>query len=131
MIAAMAAAVSAVSTLRLGSRPAGLSGNPALVEGVGPLEVLGAGAGACAAGATKATGCANADGDVMTGTGALLTGSALAAYRIGPKCRQPQENEYRPAPHFGIEAQAGRPRKLCRSRDTRSMAQHLTANNSD
>ena len=60
------------------SGPAGLSGNPALVEGVAPLEALaaGAGAGACAAGPVKATGCANADGELMmTGTGALLTGA--------------------------------------------------------
>ena len=77
MIAAMAAAVRTVSTLRLASGAAGLSGNPALVEGVAPLEALaaGAGAGACAAGPIKATGCAKADGDVMAGTGALLTGA--------------------------------------------------------
>jgi hypothetical protein len=77
MIAAMAAAVSAVSALRLASGPAGLSGELALVEGVGPLEVLGAGAGVggCTAGPIKATGCASADGDVMAGTGALLAGA--------------------------------------------------------
>src|ERR1700731_4487614 len=109
MIAAMAAAVSAVSTLRLGSGAAGLSGNPALVEGVGPLGAFGLG----------------------TSAGACAHGRALTAYRIGPKCRQPQKKDYRPAPHVGIEAEAGRPRKLCRSCDTRSMAQHLTANNSD
>jgi hypothetical protein len=70
-------AVSAVSTLRLVSGAAGLSGNPDLVEGVGRLEALGAGAGVdgCAAAPTKATGCANADGDVMAGTGAVLTGA--------------------------------------------------------
>jgi hypothetical protein len=73
----MAAAVSAVSTLRLGSGAAGLSGNPALVEGVGPLGAFGLGtsAGACADGPIKAAGCANADGDLMAGTGALLTGA--------------------------------------------------------
>ena len=78
MIAAMAAAVSPTSTLRLVSVQAGLSGNPALVEGVDPLEALGAGAGAdggCAAGPIKATGCANADGDAVAGTAALLTGA--------------------------------------------------------
>jgi hypothetical protein len=77
MIAAMAAAVRTVSTLRLVSGAADLSGSPALVEGVAPLEALGAGAGAgaCAAGRTKATDCANADGDLMAGTGALLTGA--------------------------------------------------------
>ncbi len=77
MIAAMAAAVRTVSTLRLVSGAAGLSGNPAFVEGVGPLEALGAGVGVdgCAAGPIKATGCANADGDVMAGTGALFTGA--------------------------------------------------------
>jgi hypothetical protein len=75
MIAAIAAAVIPTSTLRLASGAAGLSGNPALVEGVGPLETLGAGVDACAAGPIKATGCANADGDVMAGTGALLTGA--------------------------------------------------------
>jgi hypothetical protein len=76
MIAAIAAAVSPASTLRLVSGAAGLSGNPALVEGVGPLEALGVetGAGACA-GPIKAIGCANADDDVMAGTGALLTGA--------------------------------------------------------
>jgi hypothetical protein len=48
-----------------------------VVEGVRPLEAFRAGTGAraCAAGPTKATGCANADGDVMAGTGALLTGA--------------------------------------------------------
>jgi hypothetical protein len=79
MIAAMAAAVRTVSTLRLVSGAAGLSGNPALVEGVGLLEALALGAGAgvdaCAGWPIKATGCANADGDVMAGTGALLTGA--------------------------------------------------------
>ena len=56
---------------------AGLSGNPDLVEGVGRLEALGAEAGVdgCAAGPTKATGCANADGDAVAGTAALLTGA--------------------------------------------------------
>src|ERR1700730_1957461 len=95
----MAAAVSPVSTLRLVSGPAGLSGNPALVEGVGSLEALGAGAG-CAAGPVEAAGCANADGDVIGRDGRSANGRALAAYRIGPKCRQPQENEYRPALHW-------------------------------
>ena len=73
----MAAAARPVSTLRLVSGAAGLSGNPALVEGVGSLEALGAGAGVdgCTAGPIKATGCANADDDVMAGTGALLTGA--------------------------------------------------------
>jgi hypothetical protein len=75
MIAAMAAAVRPISTLRLVSGAAGLSGNPALVEGVGPPEALGAGKGGCAAGPIKATGCDNADGEVMAGTGALLTGA--------------------------------------------------------
>ena len=69
MIAAMAAAVRPVSTLRLVSGAAGLSGNPALVEGVGPLETPGTGVcvDCCAAGPTKATGCANADGAMLTG----------------------------------------------------------------
>jgi hypothetical protein len=55
----------------------GLSGNSALVEGVGPLEALGveAGVDACAAGPIKATGCANPDGEVIAGTGELLTGA--------------------------------------------------------
>jgi hypothetical protein len=34
----------------------------------------------------------------------LLMGAALAAYRIGPKRRDPQENEYCPAPHRAIQA---------------------------
>jgi hypothetical protein len=73
----MAAAVSGVSTLRLVSGQAGVSGIPALAEGVGPLEAFGAGAGADgrAAGPIKATGCANADGEVMAGIGALVTGA--------------------------------------------------------
>ena len=58
MIAAMAAAVSPVSTLRLVSGPAGLSGNPALVEGVGSLEALGAADDE----PLKATGPASAEG---------------------------------------------------------------------
>jgi hypothetical protein len=72
-----AAAVRPVSTLRLVSGAAGLSGNPALVEDVEPLEAFGAGAGVdgCVPGPKKAPGCANADGDVMAGTGALLTGA--------------------------------------------------------
>jgi hypothetical protein len=71
MNAAMAAAVSAASTSRLVSGP--LSGKLALVDEPGPLDEaeLGTGAGACAAGRIKATGCAN----VMAGTGALLTGA--------------------------------------------------------
>ena len=77
----MAAAVSATSTLRLVSGPrAELSGNPAFVEGVGPPEELGTGAGVdgCAAGPLKATGCANEDGEVMiAGTGTLATEGAL------------------------------------------------------
>jgi hypothetical protein len=77
MIAAMAAAVRTVSALRLVARAAGLSGNPALVDGTCALDELGVetGAGGCAAGPINATGCASADGDVMTGTGALLTGA--------------------------------------------------------
>ena len=77
MIAAMAAAVSAASTLRLVSGPVGLSGKLALVEASAPLDEAerGTGAGACVAGPIKATGCAKADGDVMAGTGALLTGA--------------------------------------------------------
>jgi hypothetical protein len=54
-----------------------LSGTSTLAEGVGGLvgrEDV-AGAGACAAGLLNATGCANADGEVMAGTGILLTGA--------------------------------------------------------
>ena len=54
------------------------SGTSTLAEGVGGLvgREGAAGAGAWAIGALKATGCANADGEVMTaGTGALLTGA--------------------------------------------------------
>ena len=58
----MAAAVSPASALRLVAGAAGLSGNPAWVEAVGPLEALetGAGVDGCTAGPLKATGCANA-----------------------------------------------------------------------
>jgi len=45
------------------SSTAGLSGNPALLEGVGPLEVFGA----VVDGPLKTTGCANADGAKLTG----------------------------------------------------------------
>jgi hypothetical protein len=45
MIAAMATAVSAVSTLRLVSGPAGLAGKSAFVDGGGPLGERGAGTG--------------------------------------------------------------------------------------
>jgi hypothetical protein len=77
MIAAMAAAVSAASTLRLVSGPAALSGRLVLVEDPGPLDELGigTGAGACAAGLLKATGFAKTDGEVITATGTLLAGA--------------------------------------------------------
>jgi hypothetical protein len=68
------------------------------------------GAGACAAGLLNATGFANVDGEAIVATGVLPTG-ALAAYRAGPKCRQPQKNEYRPAAHRSVQPQGGR-RKL-------------------
>jgi hypothetical protein len=77
MIAAMAAAVSAASTLRLVAGLTDLSATSTLAEGVGGLvgrEDV-AGAGACNAGLLNATGCANADGEVMAGTGTLLTGA--------------------------------------------------------
>jgi len=76
MIAAMTAAVRTVSTLRLVSGAAAFS-ELALGAGAGPLGALGSGAGVdgCAAGLLKATGCANVDGDVIAGTGALLTGA--------------------------------------------------------
>jgi hypothetical protein len=78
MIAAVAAAVSAVSALRLVSRPEGLSGKLALGGVSAAADELGFGIAAdgCAAGPTKATGCANAVGELMmAGTGALLTGA--------------------------------------------------------
>jgi hypothetical protein len=53
-----------------------------------------------AAGPLKATGCANADGDMNGRDRRIAHGRALAAYRVGPKRRQPQENEYRPALHW-------------------------------
>jgi hypothetical protein len=76
MIAAIAAAVSAVSTLRLLSGPrAGLSGTLAFA-GVNPADELEVGAGVgAAAGPLKATGCAKPDGEVVAPTGALLTGA--------------------------------------------------------
>jgi hypothetical protein len=77
MIAAIAAAVSAASISRLVSGLAGLSGKLALVEDTGPVDDagLGTGAGACTAGPIKATGWANADGEVIAATGALLAGA--------------------------------------------------------
>jgi hypothetical protein len=76
MIAAMAAAVSAASTWRLLPGPAGLSGKLAL-GGVSPPNAvgLGTGAGAYAAGPLNDTGFANADGEVIAATGALLAGA--------------------------------------------------------
>jgi hypothetical protein len=113
MIAAMAAAASTVSTLRLVSGPVDLSDKLALVEEPGPLDEAepGTGAGACAAGPIKATGCANADGDVDSGDRRIAHRRALAAYRIGPKRHQPQEKEYRPTPHGFIYPQRRTARK--------------------
>jgi hypothetical protein len=76
MIAAMAAAVSATSTLRLFSGPTGLSGKLALAGGVALLEGLGEGiaAGDCPAGPPKTTGLAKTGGEVITATGRLLAG---------------------------------------------------------
>jgi hypothetical protein len=109
MIAAMAAMVSAASTLRLVSPPAGLSGKLALVEDTGPLDEvgIGTGAGACAGGPLKATGCAKPDGESHDRNRRTAHGRVLAAYRVGPKCRQPQKNEYCPAPH-GLHSTASR-----------------------
>lgn len=109
MIAAMAAMVSAASTLRLVSPPAGLSGKLALVEDTGPLDEvgIGTGAGACAGGPLKATGCAKPDGESHDRNRRAAHGRVLAAYRVGPKCRQPQKNEYCPAPH-GLHSTASR-----------------------
>jgi hypothetical protein len=69
MIAAMAAAVTPASILCLESGAATLSGELALGAEAGPLEALGTGAGidGCAAGPVKATGCAKADGAMLTG----------------------------------------------------------------
>jgi hypothetical protein len=78
MIAAMVAAVSATSTLRVLSGPVGLSGRLALVDGVGLLEGLGVGiaAGDRATGPLKATGFAKPDAEgVVTATGTLLAGT--------------------------------------------------------
>jgi hypothetical protein len=76
-MAAMAAAVSAASILRLVAGLTDLSGTSTLAEGVGGLvgREGATGAGACAAWLLNATGCANADGEVMAGTGTLLTGA--------------------------------------------------------
>jgi hypothetical protein len=70
MIAAMAAAVRAASTLRLVSCRMSLSGKSALAGDAG-LPWGGTGA----AELLKATGLANADGAAVTATGALLTGT--------------------------------------------------------
>jgi hypothetical protein len=77
MIAAMAAAVSPTSTLRLASGLTDLSGTSTLAEGVGGLvgrEDV-AGVDGCAAGPIKATGFTKADGEVVAATGALPTGA--------------------------------------------------------
>jgi hypothetical protein len=73
MIAAMAAAVSATSTLRLASGRTGLSGDSALAEGVGPLDAW-TGAGVAKNGPPNATGFAV--GAVAT-AGGLLTGAPV------------------------------------------------------
>ena len=72
-MAAMAAAVSAASTLRLVVGVTELSGTSTLAEGVGGLEGRegATGAVACAIGLLNATGCTNADGELMVGTGTL------------------------------------------------------------
>jgi len=74
MIAAMAAAVSAVSTLRLLSDRAVTSGKSALAERGGLLGVA-TGAGAWIVGPLKATGFANIDGEDVTARGALFAGT--------------------------------------------------------
>jgi hypothetical protein len=74
----MAAVVSAASTLPFVAGLTDLSGTSILAEGVGGLvgREGTTGAGACNAGLLNATGCANADGEVMrAGTGALPTGA--------------------------------------------------------
>jgi hypothetical protein len=78
MIAAMAAALSAASTLRLGSLAAGFSsGKPEFADGAGAFLARGAEAGSesCAAGPPNATGCAKADPEAPVRTGAWLTGA--------------------------------------------------------
>jgi hypothetical protein len=72
MIAAMAAAVRAASTLRLVSCRKGLSGKSAFAGDVG-LAGARAVADGCAAGLLNATGFADADDALVTATGALLT----------------------------------------------------------
>jgi hypothetical protein len=74
----MAAAVSAASTLRLVVGLTELSGTSTLAEGVGGLEGRegASGAGVWTVGPLKATGCANADGELMIAwTGTLVTGA--------------------------------------------------------
>jgi hypothetical protein len=78
MIAAMAAAVSAASTLRFASLAAGFSsGNPAFADGAVALVLGGTetGSGSCAAGPLKATGCAKSDDEAVARMGAWLTGA--------------------------------------------------------
>jgi hypothetical protein len=78
MIAAMAAAVSPASTLRLASLAAVFSsGKPEFADGAGALLARGAkaGSGSCAAGPLKATGCAEPDPEALVRTGAWLTGA--------------------------------------------------------
>jgi hypothetical protein len=74
----MAAAVSAASILRLVAGLTDLSGTSTLAEGIGRMvgREGATGAGACAIGALKATGFANAGGEVMIAwTGTLVTGA--------------------------------------------------------
>ena len=73
MIAAMAAAVSTASTLRLLSEGTGASGRLALADG-GRLLGVGTDAAACAAGLLVGTGFAKPGGELMTPTGTRLTG---------------------------------------------------------
>jgi hypothetical protein len=78
MIAAMAAAVSVVSTFRLASLAVRFSsGKPEFADGAGALMARGAeaGSGSCADNPLKATGCAEPDREAPARTGAWLTGA--------------------------------------------------------
>jgi hypothetical protein len=103
--------------LALGVRArTGLSGKSALAVDVGPLGA-GTGAGVAENGPLKATGFAVGMGRDRNRR--RTSGRVLAAHRVGHRCRDPEKDKYRSAPHSVMEPQAGKPRKLCKRRIAR------------
>ena len=53
------------------------------------------------------------------GNGRAGCGRVRVAHRVGHRCRDPEKDKYRSAPHSVMEPQAGKPRKLCKRRIAR------------